>query len=200
MHTQKGTSGKWIFFGLWNGLYTKSMFIVSLCPCLSILGLNVKFYSVDHYVTCISCRLAFQIGFYQKVAHAWVFKKCGIQLPMPLGLLTVITSVPVACLLYLHCLPRRLRLPFCECWRVHQMFVWVVLSGSTSQIEGAGIIQTCTVVTYPNFSRYRFSFIVGTGSILGGDAEKYFMINLLMGALMLQDFPCQRWYAFSVLF
>jgi hypothetical protein len=83
------------------------------------------------------------------------------------------------------------------------MFIWVALSRSTSQIEGAGMIRTLEYFrhhNYPNFSIYRFSFISGTGSILGGDAEKYFMINLPMGALMLQDFPCQRWYALSVLF
>lgn len=44
----------------------------------------------------------------------------------------------------------------------------------------------------PNFSLFRFSLFAETGSILGGDAEKYFMMNLLMGALMLKDFPCQR--------
>lgn len=163
-------------------------------PCLSI------FCSFNY--NCISSRLAFQTGLCLRVARARVFKKCGIQLPMPLGLLTVIISAPDACSPYLHCLPQRPRLPFCECWRVHQMFIWVDLSRSTSQIEGEGI-QTKDYFRhrkYPNFSLFRISFIAGTGSILGGDAEKSFMINLLMGALMLQDFPCQRWCTLSVLF
>jgi len=36
------------------------------------------------------------------------------------------------------------------------------------------------------------SYAAGTGSILGGDAENYFMTKLLMGVFMLQGFPCQR--------
>lgn len=91
-------------------------------------------------IMCICNRLAFQIGFYPKVAHAWVLQKCGIQLPMPLGLSTVIISVLAACSPYLHCLPQRPRLPFCECWRVHRMFIWVAPSESTSWTEGAGIV------------------------------------------------------------
>lgn len=45
---------------------------------------------------------------------------------------------------------------------------------------------------YINFSLVIFSYIAQTGSILGGGAERYFMINLLMGAYMLQDLLCQR--------
>ena len=41
-------------------------------------------------------------------------------------------------------------------------------------------------------SPYLILFIAGSGSILGGVAEKYFIIDLLMGVLMLQDLPCQR--------
>lgn len=155
---------------------------------------NVTFCCFNRYI--YSYRSAFQIGFYLKVAPVRVSKKCGIQLLMPLGLLIVTISVLVACLPYLHCSPQKLRLPSFECWRVHQMFTWVVLSGSTSQTEGEGKIliwEYCPDDYMNFFLEIRISFIAQTGSILGGDVEGFFMKNLLMEVYMLQDFPCQRW-------
>ena len=77
-------------------------------------------------ITFIFHRSASLIGSCPKVAHAWVFRECGILLPMPLGLLIVIISVLVACLLYSHYLPLRRRLLYCACSRVLQIFTWVV--------------------------------------------------------------------------